>query len=388
MISASGSGRMSLIAVVVTGATAAILFNILPVFLGQAAEHYALSDSAIGWLGAIYFSGFGVSSVGAAFWLHRVSRKMIAGCTYSAAALLLLFGSTLESFPQFALVMFAVGFVLGVLYTLSFVLAGEFQDSTRAVGIKFGGEVALGAVLLLILPTFIYPMFGFRGVLIALALLIALPCVRFVSSASPGAQRSSSVGPSKGAWVSRAALIGLVALFVFTAGQSALWSFVERGGVRAGYDSSFIATALSVAKVMGGLGSFTAAAISVRFGLLKPLLFAVAVYILSMLVFIFGQGFSFYAIAVVLFFFIWLFALPYFVSAVTRFDADGRAISLITACIVFGSMLGSASAGQLVRGADFGNLYLAAIVATLTAYALIAGLACTTSEETPVTSIE
>ncbi len=379
MVSATGSGRRQLIAVVITGATGAILFNILPVFLGQAAEHYTLSDSAIGWLGAIYFFGFGVSSVGAAFWLHRVSRKMLAGCTYGAAVLLLLFSSTLQSFPQFALTMFAVGFALGVLYTLSFVLAGEFPDSTRSVGIKFGGEVALGAVLLLILPTFIYPLFGFRGVLIALALVLlaASPCVRFVSSASPAAQRSSSGEFSRGAWISRSALIGLVALFVFTAGQSALWSFVERGGVRAGYDSAFIATALSVAKIMGGLGSFTAAAISVRFGLLKPILFAVVVYILSMLAFVFGQGFSFYAIAVVLFFFVWLFALPYFVSAVARLDADGRAISLITACIVFGSMLGSASAGQLVQGAYFGNLYLAAIVATLTAYALMAWLAYT-----------
>ena len=40
-----------LIPVVGTGAAAAMIFNILPVFIGQAVESFGLDDSAAGWLG-------------------------------------------------------------------------------------------------------------------------------------------------------------------------------------------------------------------------------------------------------------------------------------------------------------------------------------------------
>ncbi len=368
-------GIMSLLAVVGTGAAAAMIFNILPVFLGKAAESYTLSDSAAGWFGTIYLAGFGFSSASATFWLHRANRQVLALGVFGSAALLLLLGSVLESFSGVAAALFAAGLALGVLYSLSFVLAGEFQDSTQALGIKLGGEVVLGALLLFLLPTFIYPAFGFGGIMAALAvvLLLVSPCVRFIPSAKTAVQPTSPVEHLNRAWIPMPAVAGLVALFAFTLGQSAVWSFVERAGARAGYDATNIGTALSIAVLMGGLGSFIAAAVSVRFGK-KPLMLAAIVYTLSIFAFTLGQGFPLYVAATNLFFFIWLFALPYFISAITAADDSGRATSLVAACLAFGSMLGPVTAGQLVQGTDFGLLFFASAGATLAAYALIVGL--------------
>ena len=371
--------RRLLIAVVGTGASAAMIFNILPVFLGKAAENYALSDSAAGWLGTIYLAGFGLSSVSASFWLQRVNRRTLAVGIYAAAAPLLLLGSTLDSYFLFAVLLFAIGCTLGTLYALSFVLAGEFQDATRAVGIKLGGEVALGALLLFLLPVFVYPSFGFGGMLaaLALALLILSPCALFASPAN-AAMQSTSTGAGKGGnggGISVAALAALVALLIFTVGQSAVWSFVERVGVRAGYNTAGIGAALSIAVLMGGLASFLAAIVSERFGKVKPMVLSATVYMLSMLMFTLGEGFLFYAAAINLFFFVWLFALPYFVSAITAADSSGRGASLVTACFAFGSMLGPATAGQLAQGEDFDLLYLAGAILTMIAYATTVKLA-------------
>ena len=356
-----------------------MIFNTLPVFLGKAAESYALDDSEAGWLGTIYLAGFGLSSVSASFWLQRVDRRGLAFAIYAAAGLLLVLGTTLDSYSLFAALLFAVGYALGALYTLSFVLAGEFQDATRAVGVKLGGEVALGALLLFLLPVFVYPAFGFGGMLVALALvlLILSPCALFASPAGGAAQPVSMVegrGGNRGG-VPVSALAALGALLVFTVGQSAVWSFVERVGVRANYGAAGIGAALSIAVLMGGLASFLAAIISERFGRMKPMVFSAAAYILAMLMFALGEGFLFYAAAINLFFFVWLFALPYLVSAVTAADGSGRGASLVTACFAFGSMLGPATAGQLVQGADFDLLYLAGAILTLIAYATMGRLA-------------
>ena len=373
------NARKSLVAVVGTGASAAMIFNILPVFLGKAAENYALGDSEVGWLGSIYLAGFGLSSVSASLWLQRVNRRALALAIYAAAGLLLLLGATLDSYSLFATLLFIIGYALGALYTLSFVLAGEFQDATRAVGVKLGGEVALGALLLFLLPVFVYPAFGFGGMLMALALvlLILSPCALFASPASGPAQSVSIVegeGGNKGS-IPVSALAALGALLVFTVGQSAVWSFVERIGVRANYSTAGIAAALSIAVLMGGLASFLAALVPERFGRVKPMVLSAAVYLLSMLMFAFGEGFLFYAAAINLFFFVWLFALPYLVSAVTAADGSGRGASLVTACFAFGSMLGPATAGQLVQGADSDRLYLAGAILTLIAYATMGKLA-------------
>ena len=367
-----------------------MIFNILPVFLGKAAERFALGDSDVGWLGAIYLAGFGLSSVSASFWLRRVDRRALALAIYAVAGLLLLLGATVESYAWFAGLLFAIGCVLGALYTLSFVLAGEFRDATRAVGIKLGGEVALGALLLFVLPAFVYPSFGFGGMLaaLALALLVLSPCALFAAPASEAAQPIAAVeGDSgdggNGGGISAAALAALAALLVFTVGQSAVWSFAERVGARAGYGAAGIGAALSIAVLMGGLASFLAAFVSERFGRVKPMALSATVYVLSMLMFAFGEGFLLYAAAVNLFFFVWLFALPYLVSAITAADGSGRAASLVTACFAFGSMLGPATAGQLVQGEDFGLLYLAGAIFTMIAYATTAQLARRPAPATP-----
>ena len=374
-------------AVVGTGASAAMIFNILPVFLGKAAERFALGDSDVGWLGTVYLAGFGLSSVSASFWLRRVDRRALALAIYAVAGLLFLLGATLNSYAWFAALLFAIGCALGALYTLSFVLAGEFQDATRAVGIKLGGEVALGALLLFVLPAFVYPSFGFGGMLAALALaLLALsPCALFAAPASEATQPIATVegDGGDGGGISAAALAALAALLVFTVGQSAVWSFAERVGARAGYGAAGIGAALSIAVLMGGLASFLAALVSERFGRVKPMILSATVYCLSMLMFAFGEGFFFYVTAVNLFFFVWLFALPYLVSAITAADGSGRAASLVTACFAFGSMLGPASAGQLVQGEDFGLLYLAGAILTMIAYGTAVQLARRSVPATP-----
>lgn len=360
----TSQGARALIAVIGTGACAAMIFNILPVFLGKAAETFALSDSAAGLLATVYLLGFGASSASAVLWLHRVSPRGVASAAYVGAGLLLLAGAWLDDYFALTIALGAAGLFLGALYSLSFVLAGAFKDPVRAVGFKLGGEVALGAVLIFLLPTFVYPAFGFAGMLISLALVLlaSSPFVLVtIDTEGPQAQDAAQVAPSpvRGV-IPWAALVGLLALLVFTIAQSALWSFVERAAIREGHEPTAISTALSTAVLMGGIGAMSAAALGTRFGRSIPVFIAAALYGLALWGMATGARFSLLAVGFNLFFFVWLFALPYFTSVIAEADASGRGNSLVSACFAFGSMTGPAVAGTLVSGNDFSWLYVLA----------------------------
>lgn len=367
--------RSQLVPIVGTGAAAAMIFNILPFFVGRAAEAFGLSDGAAGWLATTYLAGFGVSSVSAPLWLHRLGKRALGRLLFLSAAVLLAAGGMIASYVAVLGVLLAVGLLLGGLYTMSFLLAAEHPDATRALGVKLGGEVALGALLLALLPTLIYPAFGFSGILGALAIVLVSvsACTHFLAK---HALETGNASMDRGHFAMPASAgLALGALFLFTVGQASVWSFVERAGARAEFDASAIGGVLSVAVLFGGVGSFLAGALSDRLGKAMPLAGAASLYLVAMALFAFGGQFWFYAGAVNLFFFSWLFALPYLISAIAGLDDSGRATSLVTASLAFGSMLGPAAGGELLERGGFLLLYFSGSLVTAAAYAVVLGMA-------------
>ena len=346
-----------------------MIFNTLPVFLGKTAESLDLSIAEAGWLGSIYLSGFGLASVVASLFLHRANRRGIAWLAFLVAAGLLLLASTAESYAAIAALLFATGLALGTLYSLSFILASEFHNATRAVGIKLGGEVVLGAALIFILPVAVYPAFGLEGMLVSLALVLL--CFSVSAATLPPASASTEATSAEKAPMPMRASLGLFALFIFTVSQAALWSFAERAGIERGIDNVALGSALSLAVLFGGVGAFLAALVSDKAGRRLPIGVAFVAYAFAIGLFLFGGELISYALAVNLFFLVWLFALPYFISAIGEADASGRAVTLVTACLAFGSMLGPVTGVFLIGIGGYGALYVIGAGLTLGAFSIL-----------------
>lgn len=364
------SRESGFVAIIATGACAAMIFNTLPLFLGAAADAHQLGHAATGWLGSLYLGAFGISSVAAAFWMGRTDRRVLALWLFVGAAAFLALAGMSDGWVLFVAMVFGAGLLLGALYSLSFVIAGERPNPTRAFGIKLLSEVLLGAALLAFIPLFILPGFGMGGILmtfaaVALASALCVPWIARRASPSAGPPLSEPAMPPG---LTKAAVAGLAALFVFTIGQSALWSFTERRAAAAGFDASAIGAALSAAAFTGGLGSLAAAWVAERLGRIKPLLMAALLQASAIALFAAGDALRTFVVAINLFMFAWLFALPYMTSAVSALDPSGRATSLVAACLAFGSMAGPGLAGQLVAGGGFGWLYAGAAMAAFAAY--------------------
>ena len=366
-------------AIIATGACAAMIFNTLPLFLGVAADAYQLGSEGAGWLGTLYLGGFGLSSVAAAWLIARMDRRRLGLLLLVSAALLLALASVTGSRLMFMLLLFGVGLGFGALYSLSFVITGERPNPTRAFGVKLLGEVMLGAALLAAVPVFVLPRFGLGGMLAVFAALAVFGTLSapYIKRKAPSPTEAPAV--SGGRRLPVRAMAGLAALFAFTIGQSAVWSFAERRASVEGIDGEAIGFALSAAAAAGGLGSLAAAWLSNRLGPLRPLTAAALLHVMSLILFLFGRDPWLFAAAATLFMFAWLFALPYMASAISAADGSGRATSLVAACFAFGSMAGPGLAGQLVARGSFRVLYVFAAIVALAAYASFCRLAAAES---------
>ena len=362
-------------AIIATGACAAMIFNTLPLFLGVAADEYQLGSQGAGWLGTLYLGGFGLSSVAAAWLIARVNRPRLGLVLFLSSALLLAVASGTDSRLLFTLLLVGVGFSFGALYSLSFVITGERPNPTRAFGLKLLGEVLLGAAVLAVVPVFILPHYGLGGMLAVFAALAVCGTLSAPYIASNAPARANAPGLGGGGRLPRRAIAGLAALFAFTIGQSAVWSFAERRASFEGIDSEAIGFALSAAAVAGGLGSLAAAWLSNRLGQLGPLAATALIHAASLILFFAGRDPWLFGAAASLFMLAWLFALPYMASIISAADSSGRATSLVAACFAFGSMAGPALAGQLVARGSFATLYVFAAIVALAAYASFCRLA-------------
>lgn len=359
-------------AIIATGACAAMIFNTLPLFLGVAADAYQLGSQGAGWLGTLYLAGFGLSSVAAAWLIARMNRRRLGLVLFLGSALLLSIASGTDSRVFFILLLVGVGFSFGALYSLSFVITGERPNPTRAFGLKLLGEVLLGSAVLAVVPIFVLPRYGLGGML---AVFAALAVCGTLSAPYIAPVQAEAPGRAGGGRLPLRAIAGLAALFAFTIGQSAVWSFAERRASFEGFDGEAIGFALSAAAAAGGVGSLAAAWLSNRLGQLKTLAAAALIHAVSLILFFAGRDPWLFGAAASLFMFAWLFALPYMASTIAGADSSGRATSLVAACFAFGSMAGPALAGQLVALGSFAALYMFAGIVALAAYASFCRLA-------------
>ena len=75
-------------AIVLLGALGAVIFNILPLFLGSASDSLGLDHAQIGLLGSAYLGGYAVMIAAGFFWVERLPwRKTLAGALVAASAL-------------------------------------------------------------------------------------------------------------------------------------------------------------------------------------------------------------------------------------------------------------------------------------------------------------
>ena len=194
----------------------------------------------------------------------------------------------------FALLRAVAGIGLGAEWAVGFALLNEVAADPHRRGLLGGlteSLFAAGYILASLLVTFVGPVFGWRGVLLAAAFpaLLVVPIRRLVPESSQWAQEAGAVGEGRLAdLLGQSRGIALRILAVTTAGMFAVWLVVDwlpTFLADEGYSATIVGIVPPILGLTGGAATFAAGALSDRWGRRRTVVRFAVLGVLAMAVF-------------------------------------------------------------------------------------------------------
>jgi predicted MFS family arabinose efflux permease len=373
-------GWRVIVAACALSAIGALLYNVLPLFVGALDDSRAVTAARIGLVTAVYYLSYSTVTSTGFLWIRRVDWRLISLlCLPSAVAGLLM----IVIWPGFLSLVAGValaGAAMGTLYGICTTVLGDTTRTGRNFGFKIGAEVATGIVLLLALPGLVIEPFGFDGLVLALAGCVVLLGATVGWMPRGGAKESdaslalgdeSTRGPMDR--LTPAVGLSLLALLCYFSGMSSLWAFLERIGRAAGISNVMIGQILSVSLVAALGGAFLAATLGDRIDRRNGILVATAICLAATLTLTMPFTSVVYLLVACAFNAAFPFVVAMSITSVAQLDPSGRFVVLTAPVLGMGAALGPAVAGSLIDGSSYlpviafsaGALGMSAVLVTL-----------------------
>jgi len=367
--------RSCIAATSIISAAGAAIFLILPILLGGAAEHLQLDEEQAGLIASSYFVGFLLVCLSAVFWIRRFDWQYVSGTGFLLLSGGLAAAAFIDQYSMLLGLMALSGIGAGILFGLAVCVLSDTNDPDRYFGIKLLAEQVVGAALLFLLPMYVTAQWGFPGLMLTVAAVLALLGLATAWLPKRGKRGVESVSSSdqtatkSSVWPVWAALL---ALMIYFAGLSGLWAFVERIATQQGIDAVTIGKALSFGLVGGGIGAFAAALLGDRFGRLFPLVLSTG--LLTAVIFIYSSAFDALLFAASTFVFsgVWNYGLAYQMGIVVSLDKRGNLSVLISSFLSLGAIVGPAIAGMLIGEQGYVGLFVFTAITIVSALAVFA----------------
>ena len=329
------------------GATGALVFLILPVLIGQFIEELGYSESLAGTLGSIYFVTYLLASATSVFWSRLSTTRLLATLGYFAMALGATGAALAGDSVSIGIALGVAGLGGGMLFSLAVSIISSSSSCDRNFGWLLVCQQVLAAIALAAIPTLIIPLWGLKGMLVAIALIsLSLATTVKLCGDSVSGEASSTGGRIAGVHVI-AVSFGLAALAVHFAGLSALWAFVERIGAQNSLSISETGAALSLSMLAGLLGALAVTWLGNRYGRGVPIVASTMLFVVVCAGFTLELRWLSFAALAGLLSLGWNFFLAYQMSIVSDLDQDGRLALLLPASQGLGAVFGPGMGGAL-----------------------------------------
>lgn len=341
----------------------AIIYMVAPVLLGAAIDTLNISAARGGELLSAYFLAYTVVAVSAVAWLHLAPGKTVGVVSVATFLLGLALAGTASHVGLLTVGLVMAGAAAGVAFSMSVAMIAATSEPDRFFGVALAAQVGSGGLLLFLAPAVLTPRWGFAGVLAGVAVMVVLLSMTLVwVSRAPVAMARNGSGRSAAAPV-YPSLVGAAAFFIWFAGLSGVWVFLERVGNDSQLDPVTIGLVLSLSVIPGMAGALAASVLGDRAGRHRPHLVSAVAVVAAMLLLVGQPGLSRYTLAVSLFMLFWNFWIAYLLGTLTSADLTGRFSSLFTASLGLGATVGPLAAGLLLGADGFLPVILAGIAA-------------------------
>lgn len=356
---------------VLLGGCCILYWSISPLALGAMVEGLHFPQSRIGLMFGGYNIGIALACIAAVALVRKVDCRWLTGGGFLLAAAS--FAGCLEAHGFRSVLAFHVLAGLGCGFAYAPVLSclANTRIPARSYALLWLSVVVQGAIVVFLVPRVFAPGALLRGTYVTMvayytvgAMLSPLMPARIGLRPAPRvSDLQEQTGRSRGA----ALLLAFSAIFLMFAGYSAVWAYTERIVAASGQTAAFAGTTLTVSLVAGAMGSAVASLAGLRFGVLRPLLLAVALSVGSVVLLYLSSKAYIILLAIALNGWAWNLGSAFQMGQVALSDPSARWPAAIPAAQLGGSSFGSATVAGLVTGGDFTSLYVCASVLWLLA---------------------
>jgi predicted MFS family arabinose efflux permease len=321
-------------------------------------EYRSLDERQAGVVASTYFATYFLTGASAFVWIHRFNWRRAGRFGYLLMTVGLVLAARSEGVLGLALALAVSGAGGGILFALGVAVVSASAGADRNFGWVLVAQQTMAALLLMLIPTWAVPQWGFAGSLWVLAVATSVLATSSIwIPRSSGVAVSRPVGSNANPRPVRWTLAGLVVHFT---ALSALWAFVDRLGASNALTPEQIGNALALSMLGGLLGAFLVIWLADRFGRRLPL-WASAIGF-AMICSGYARGFDWIGFVLLTgcLSFTWNFVLAYQMGIVASLDVDGHHAVLMPAAQAGGAMLGPALGGWLITSGNYNLLMLIA----------------------------
>jgi len=345
---ATGLGWSRLAAIVAFAAITPTVMLAAPVIAAQFAGQLGLQPAQIGDLFSVELAAMSLATIPAWWWQSRLNWRLVA----RVAAVIFILANLASIWADTFTALFWLRFVSalggGTLMVLCLSSAVASSNRDRTYGLWVSGQLLLAAVALWVLPD-VFARFDLKALYIGLAALLVLlfPLTGAFPDAAPSVKPSIQAGAQGSGLIS--ITLALVAVLLFYIGLISVWAFVGVIADAASIPGENTGQILSVATIMGIVGSLSATFIGNRGVRSVWLLLGYGLMALSVALLFGMPGVVRFTLAAMIFKYVWTFVLPFIVSCIADMDRNGQLVNSMNLVIGGGLAIGPALAGRMLQ---------------------------------------
>jgi predicted MFS family arabinose efflux permease len=363
------------------GLLATAVAAILPVLVGVWQKQAGLQVDQAGFVAATELFAQ-VAGTGVFLWASpRRSLRTIAVVGLCVMVVGNIATAASRDFPSLLLSRAIGGAGGGLIRALCMMSLAKAISPGRAFAVYAGAQVGLAAVTTAIIPHFI----DSQGIQAPFLLLTLASVIGF--ALCPLLPRHSPLPPSA---IRRrglrsypmAAILAIIALFIFFAGQGALWTYLAPIGAYRSIPAAGVTEGLTLLNFAGLAGALGVGALAHRVNPRMALLTLLATEILSIVGLFHAHSSVGFIASTGVFYFSWCASFPFQFTVIAQSDRSGRASAVVSAADGLGLAGGAAVAGVVLPALGLGSagwICAAASIVGITLYILSATLSKTPS---------
>jgi predicted MFS family arabinose efflux permease len=355
--------RLTIFVLIVGGALGWVDLILLPFMIGSVVDELGVSESTVGWLGAIEIGALTLTSFLIAARLHKVDFRGFA----VLGIMLVILGNVLSifisDFWQLCCSRILVGAGLGLIASIANALASLTAAPERTFALMQFGLASFASILIFLAPTMM-SVYGLNGVfMLQIAVSVIVGALFFLLPARPYAIEAYSGNVEDSARMPVLAIFSLLSLACLFVGHSALWAFSERVADSLSIDSYAIGKVLAISAFLGLGGATFAYLLGMRVGYAWPVYAGFFLQLVLGFLMYSSRDISLYMTSVLFLNFGIVFVTPYMMSLLAEVDQSGRAPALGPAFVNVGSAIGPLYGSFAVATAGYAGVSIATALA-------------------------